>query len=131
MWSLALQSGPQPRKEGQVRPDRQRSHAEEYMAKVETVREGIGQGDYYEVVLRQTFRAPYSGRPSELFEQDSAREPESLRIFPAIRRRAIVGASPEMFVRVEGRAHETCPIPEPRSAPAILYAMPTHPRLLN
>src|SRR6185436_8486351 len=40
---------------------------EEYMAKVEEVREGMRQGDYYEVVLRQTFRAPYAGSPSELF----------------------------------------------------------------
>ena len=40
---------------------------EQYMAKVETVREGMRRGDYYEVVLRQTLRAPYSGSPSELF----------------------------------------------------------------
>jgi anthranilate synthase len=38
---------------------------QEYTAKVETVREGMRRGDYYEVVLRQTFRAPYSGSPSE------------------------------------------------------------------
>src|SRR5262249_46310944 len=42
---------------------------EEYMAKVETVREGMRRGDYYEVVLRQTFHTPYSGKPSELFER--------------------------------------------------------------
>ena len=35
---------------------------EEYMAAVQTVREGMRRGDYYEVVLRQTFSAPYSGR---------------------------------------------------------------------
>ena len=40
---------------------------EEYMAKVETVREGMRQGNYYEVVLRQTFHANFSGSPSELF----------------------------------------------------------------
>ena len=40
---------------------------EEYMANVEIVREGMRQGDYYEVVLRQTFRTPYSGKASELF----------------------------------------------------------------
>src|SRR5258706_523591 len=43
--------------------------AEEYMAKVETVREGMRRGDYYEVVLRQTFRAPSSASPSALFER--------------------------------------------------------------
>ena len=35
----------------------------EYAAKVETVREGMRLGDYYEVVLRQTFRTPYAGGP--------------------------------------------------------------------
>ena len=42
---------------------------EEYMAKVETVREGMRRGDYYEVVLRQTFRTPYSGKASDLFRR--------------------------------------------------------------
>ena len=32
------------------------------MANVETVREGMRRGDYYEVVLRQTFSTPYSGQ---------------------------------------------------------------------
>src|SRR5436309_6777901 len=35
---------------------------EEYMANVEAVRAGMARGDYYEVVIRQTFRAPYAGK---------------------------------------------------------------------
>src|SRR5260370_19352805 len=42
---------------------------EEYMAMVETVREGMRLGEYYEVVLRQTFQANFSDSPSELFER--------------------------------------------------------------
>src|SRR3984957_14289003 len=42
---------------------------EEYMAKVETVREGMRQGEYYEVVLRQTFHANYSESASALFQR--------------------------------------------------------------
>ena len=42
---------------------------EEYMAMVETVREGMRLGEYYEVVLRQTFQAAFSDSPSELFER--------------------------------------------------------------
>jgi len=42
---------------------------DEYKANVETVREGMRRGDYYEVVLRQTFKTPYSGKASELFEK--------------------------------------------------------------
>jgi anthranilate synthase len=42
---------------------------QEYAAKVETVREGMRLGNYYEVVLRQTFRAPYAGGAADLFER--------------------------------------------------------------
>jgi anthranilate synthase len=83
---------------------------EEYMAKVETVREGMRQGDYYEVVLRQTFRSPYAGSPSELFEKIQHASPSPYEFFLQLGDEQLIGASPEMFVRVEGRRVETCPI---------------------
>lgn len=83
---------------------------EEYMAKVETVREGMRRGDYYEVVLRQTFRAPYSGSPSELFKRIQQASPSPYEFFLQLGDEQLIGASPEMFVRVEGRRIETCPI---------------------
>src|ERR1700681_2630889 len=83
---------------------------DEYMAKVETVREGMRQGDYYEVVLRQTFRAPYSGSPSELFDKIQHASPSPYEFFLQLGEEQLIGASPEMFVRIEGRRVETCPI---------------------
>jgi len=83
---------------------------EEYMAKVETVREGMRQGDYYEVVLRQTFHANFSGSPSELFERIQHASPSPYEFFLQLGDEQLVGASPEMFVRVEGHRVETCPI---------------------
>jgi len=83
---------------------------EEYMAKVETVREGMRRGDYYEVVLRQTFRAPYSGSPSELFERIQHASPSPYEFFLQLGDEQLIGASPEMFVRIEGPRVETCPI---------------------
>jgi anthranilate synthase len=83
---------------------------EEYMAKVETVREGMRQGDYYEVVLRQTFHANFSGSPSELFERIEHASPSPYEFFLQLGDEQLVGASPEMFVRVEGHRVETCPI---------------------
>jgi anthranilate synthase len=83
---------------------------EEYMANVEKVREGMRRGDYYEVVLRQTFRTPYSGRPSELFERMQHHSPSPYEFFLQLGDEQLVGASPEMFVRVEGNRVETCPI---------------------
>ena len=61
---------------------------EEYMANVETVREGMRRGDYYEVVLRQTFHTPYSGKASDLFELMQTRQSQPLRVSDSVRRRA-------------------------------------------
>ena len=83
---------------------------EQYMANVEAVREGMRRGDYYEVVLRQTFRTPYSGKASELFERVQQASPSPYEFFLQFGEEQLVGASPEMFVRVEGRNVETCPI---------------------
>ena len=83
---------------------------EEYMAKVDAVRGGMKQGDYYEVVLRQTFRAPYGGRPSELFERIQQASPSPYEFLLQLGDEQLIGASPEMFVRVEGSRVETCPI---------------------
>ena len=83
---------------------------EEYMANVERVRDGMRRGDYYEVVLRQTFRTPYSGKASELFERVQRASPSPYEFFLQFGEEQLVGASPEMFVRVEGHRVETCPI---------------------
>src|SRR5579871_3881736 len=83
---------------------------EEYMAGVEKVREGMRRGDYYEVVLRQTFRTPYSGKASDLFERVQRLSPSPYELFLQFGDEQLVGASPEMFVRIEGQRVETCPI---------------------
>jgi anthranilate synthase len=83
---------------------------EEYMAAVEKVREGMRCGDYYEVVLRQTFRTPYSGKASDLFRRVQHASPSPYEFLLQFGEEQLVGASPEMFVRVEGQRVETCPI---------------------
>ncbi len=83
---------------------------EEYMANVETVREGMRQGEYYEVVLRQTFQVPYAGKPSKLFERIQEASPSPYEFYLQFGDEQLVGASPEMFVKVEGRHIQTCPI---------------------
>jgi anthranilate synthase len=82
----------------------------EYVEKVETVREGMRRGDYYEVVLRQTLRAPYGGKASDLFERIQHASPSPYEFFLQFGEEQLIGASPEMFVRVENRHVETCPI---------------------
>ena len=80
------------------------------MANVETVREGMRRGDYYEVVLRQTFSAPYSGSSSELFGRIQKASPSPYEFFLQFGDEQLIGASPEMFVRAEGRRIRSCPI---------------------
>jgi anthranilate synthase len=83
---------------------------EEYMAKVEAVREGMRQGEYYEVVLRQTFHANYSESASALFQRIQKGSPSPYEFLLQLGDEQLIGASPEMFVRVEGNRVETCPI---------------------
>jgi len=83
---------------------------EEYMRKVETVREGMRQGNYYEVVLRQTFSAPFGGSVADLFRRVETASPSPYEFVVQMGDEQLVGASPEMFVRVEGRRVESCPI---------------------
>ncbi len=83
----------------------------EYMANVEKVREGMRQGDYYEVVLRQTFSAPYAGSHAELLQSASEKaSPSPYEFFLQFGDEQLIGASPEMFVRVEDRRVRSCPI---------------------
>jgi anthranilate synthase len=83
---------------------------DEYMTKVETVRQGMKRGDYYEVVLRQTFRTPYSGSPSELFQRFQEASPSPYEFFLQFGDEQLIGCSPEMFVRVEGSRIQSSPI---------------------
>src|SRR5215471_13820367 len=83
---------------------------EEYMAGVETVREGMRRGDYYEVILRQTFSAPFTGSASELFHRIQKASPSPYELLLQFGDEQLIGASPEVFVRVEGRRVETSPI---------------------
>ncbi|MCU1329835.1 MAG: anthranilate synthase, component / anthranilate synthase, component [Bryobacterales bacterium] len=82
----------------------------EYEANVAAVREGMRVGDFYEVVLRQTFKTPYPGKASDLFQRMQKANPSPYEFLIQFGNEQLVGASPEMFVRVEGTRVETCPI---------------------
>ncbi len=82
----------------------------EYMAKVEKVREGMRRGDYYEVVIRQTFSTPYSSSCAELFQRLQKASPSPYEFFLQFGDEQLVGASPEVFVTVEGRRVRSCPL---------------------
>ena len=109
-WRAPRNSCSRAKKAKPVRAHRQRSHARRVHGQGRDGARRHAPGDYYEVVLRQTFRAPYSGSPSELFEKIQQASPSPYEFLLQFGDEQLIGASPEMFVRVEGRRVETCPI---------------------
>jgi anthranilate synthase len=94
------------------RVDRACDHAAgEYAATVRLAREAFGRGDLFEVVPSQTFFEPCPAAPSETFRRLRERNPAPYGFLMNLGAgEHLVGASPEMYVRVEGDRVETCPI---------------------
>jgi len=82
----------------------------EYALLVEKAKEKMVIGDIFELVLRRKYFAPYSGLFSTLFEKMIEINPSPYQFFCQFDAEQLVGASPEMFVRVTGDRVETCPI---------------------
>ena len=83
----------------------------EYVATVLEAKESFKRGDLFEVVPGQVFRAPCPDQPSEVFARLTAANPAPYGCLINLGEgEFLVGASPEMFVRVRGSRIETCPI---------------------
>ncbi len=82
----------------------------EYAEKVRQIIEGARNGDHFEVVLSQTLSTGFVGTPSSLFEAMRKRNFSPYEFCINFGDEQLVGSSPEMFVRVEGKRVETCPI---------------------
>jgi anthranilate synthase component 1 len=77
---------------------------------VRTAKEYIAAGDIYQVVLSQRFEAAIETDPFTVYRALRHVNPSPYMYFLRIGPRSIVGSSPEMLVRVEGRRVETHPI---------------------
>ncbi|MDR3502619.1 MAG: anthranilate synthase component I [Legionella sp.] len=83
----------------------------EYAAVVNKAKERFACGDLFEVVPSQTFYTHYTEQPSYLFKQMRQLNPSPYGFFINLGEgEYLVGASPEMYVRVTGKRVETCPI---------------------
>lgn len=67
-------------------------------------------GDLFEVVPSQTFFEACAEPPAKLFQMLQQLNPSPYGFIFNFGGEYLIGASPEMFVRVEGRRVETCPI---------------------
>jgi anthranilate synthase len=82
-----------------------------YAQVVVRAKESFKRGDLFEVVPGQEFTEPCPNPPSELFRRLRERNPAPYGFLINLGAQEwLVGASPEMYVRVEGTRVETCPI---------------------
>ncbi len=82
-----------------------------YPRAVKRAKEAFRRGDLFEVVLSQLFSESCADPPSAVFERLRARNPAPYCALMNLGSgEFLVAASPEMYVRVEGRRVETCPI---------------------
>ncbi|MEP9373897.1 anthranilate synthase [Mesorhizobium sp. KR1-2] len=83
----------------------------EYAKIVEKAKESFQRGDLFEVVPGQMFYERCDSTPAEISRRLKKINPSPYSFFINLGEgEYLVGASPEMFVRVNGRRVETCPI---------------------
>ena len=83
---------------------------DEFERRVRTAKEYIAAGDIYQVVLSQRFETRFDTDPFMAYRALRHVNPSPYMYFLRMGGRAIVGSSPEMLVRVEGRLMQTHPI---------------------
>src|ERR1700751_1360682 len=83
----------------------------EYQATVETARAAFARGGLFEAVTGQLFAEPCERSPAEVFQRLCRINPSPYGALMNLGDgEFLVSASPEMFVRSDGRRGETCPI---------------------
>ncbi|EDP75820.1 anthranilate synthase component I [Hydrogenivirga sp. 128-5-R1-1] len=83
---------------------------EEFERVVERAKDYIGQGDIIQVVLSQRFRREFRGEPENIYRALRYLNPSPYMYYLDFRDLKVIGSSPEVLVRVEGRRIETRPI---------------------
>ena len=83
----------------------------DYQRTVETARAAFARGDLFEAVPGQLFAEPCERSPAEVFQRLCVINPSPYGALMNLGDgEFLVAASPEMFVRSDGRRIETCPI---------------------
>ena len=92
-------------------PEQESDHEPgEYAEKVKKALEYFRRGDLFEVVPSQNFYKSCVASPTNLFRTLQQINPSPYGFLLNLGGEYLIGASPEMFVRVDGKCVETCPI---------------------
>jgi anthranilate synthase component 1 len=86
-------------------PDRAR-----FRENLAAVREAILAGEAYQVVISEPFEGAFEGDPFQVYRRLRRLNPSPYHFYVSLGGRQVVGASPEMLVRVEGDQATTVPI---------------------
>ncbi|MGL4198058.1 MAG: anthranilate synthase [Allorhizobium sp.] len=102
---------PEPFQHTDTIPPRGDHRPGEYAELVTKAKESFRKGDLFEVVPGQKFMERCDSKPSQISKRLKEINPSPYSFFINLGdQEYLVGASPEMFVRVNGRRIETCPI---------------------
>jgi anthranilate synthase len=108
---LPRETEDQPFESTKHEPPRSDHEPGEYAKIVEKAKEKFRRGDLFEVVPGQTFFERCEHSPSDVSRRLKEINPSPYSFFINLGgNEFLIGASPEMFVRVTGRRVETCPI---------------------
>lgn len=83
---------------------------EHFIAQVQKAKEYIAAGDIFQVVLSQSFRSKIEASPFSLYRRLRQINPSPYMFFINFGARQLVGASPEMLVKLKDGEVFTCPI---------------------
>jgi anthranilate synthase component 1 len=100
---------PEPGPAKRAEPERNMTR-ERYCGLVRRAKEYIVSGDIFQVVLSQRLTLPAPRDPFEVYRRLRVSNPSPYMFFLKFGGYCLAGASPEMLVRVEGDAVETCPL---------------------
>jgi para-aminobenzoate synthetase component 1 len=81
-----------------------------YLDAVSAINRYIREGDTYQINLSQRFKTPFAGRPIDVFHWQNRFNPSPYAAFLQWGDKAVISASPELFLKVEGDTIVTKPI---------------------
>ncbi len=82
----------------------------EFEELVRTAKEYILNGDIFQVVISKQCAVPYDGDPFKIYRQMRRLNPSPYMYFMDFSDKQVIGASPEMLIKVEGREVTSVPI---------------------
>jgi anthranilate synthase component 1 len=98
-----------PGKPGEIHPSSNLTQ-QAYEERVAQAREYVRSGEILQAVISRRMECPFSAPPSALYSALREVNPSNYMYFLDFGKRQIIGSSPEMLVRVEGKKVTTVPI---------------------